>query len=119
MTTTSVDVVALYEALDRKRKNTGAKWREIARELEISPSTFTRLGQGHGPDTNTFLTLLRWLEEPAESFVSGKKGPPPEPEPLTAITSLLRASKKLRPEQAAALSNILEAAYASIVDEER
>ncbi len=111
-------MVGLYAALDRKRRKTNSKWREIARELEISPSTFTRMGQGNGPDTGTFLTLIRWLGEPAEAFVSGEPKAAPDEEPLTAITSLLRASKKLRPDQAAALTNILEAAYESIVKDE-
>jgi DNA-binding Lrp family transcriptional regulator len=44
MPETTVDVEALYAALDNKRKAHGTSWREIARQLGVSPSTCARHG---------------------------------------------------------------------------
>jgi len=114
---TTVDVPALYRVLDQRRRQRGLTWRLLAKEIDVSPSTFTRMAQGHRPDVDTFLTFLRWLNLPAESVARGQveEGPADEIEPLTAITSFLRASRKVTPEEAEALTNIIEAAFKSIV----
>jgi transcriptional regulator with XRE-family HTH domain len=114
---TTINVDALYGALEAKRRSVPMKsWRELARELEITPSTFTRLAQGHRPDVDTFATLLRWLEMPAQAFMT----PPPanadpEPDALLAITSHLRARRDMDPAQREALENVITAAYHSII----
>ena len=42
MPETTVDVEALYAALDNKRKAQGASWREHARQHDLSPATLSR-----------------------------------------------------------------------------
>jgi transcriptional regulator with XRE-family HTH domain len=114
-----VDVEALYSALDAKRRRQGVSWREIANELDISASTFTRMAQGQRPDIDTFTTLLAWLEMPAEKYarpaggVSVSRGTTDKP--LVEITTLLRSS--LKRSEADALNDIITAAYKSIVRE--
>src|SRR5262249_34229409 len=76
MPETTVDVGALYAALDNKRRARGTSWPDIARELDVSPSTFSRMAQGRRPDVDTFATLLRWLGMPAESFMRGTTATP-------------------------------------------
>ena len=120
MPVTTIDVSALHASLDRKRRSEGKAWREVAKTLEISPSTFTRLAQGHRPDVDTFVTLLRWLDAPAQEFaqpeapVEGRV----DEEPMVAIASFLRSSRKVTKGEAAALQNIIEAAYQSIVKDQ-
>lgn len=115
----TIDVGALYAALLRKRDVAGQSWRDVAAELSISPSTFTRMAQGARPDIDTFATLLRWLNMPAAAYMRSDDPAttvrPDEPEPLVAIASLLRSSKSVNEQQAAALENIIGAAYKSIV----
>src|SRR5690349_18280068 len=89
VTETTVDVVALYAALDQKRQMEGLSWRELAAALGLSPSTFTRMGQGHRPDVDTFATLLRWLGMPAEAFMRPSNPSEAEPEPLAMISAYL------------------------------
>jgi transcriptional regulator with XRE-family HTH domain len=36
-------------------------WRELARELDLSASTLTRLGQGKRPDADALMTIFVWL----------------------------------------------------------
>ncbi|HEX2033978.1 MAG TPA: hypothetical protein VHS99_07325 [Chloroflexota bacterium] len=111
MPETTVDVAALYAALDQKRQAASLSWREVAAQLGLSPSTFTRMAQGHRPDVDTFATLLHWLGMPAEPFMRSSSAPRAEPEPLAMISSYLRAAKNLRPEDAEALEDIIQAAY--------
>lgn len=121
MPQTTIDVAALYAALLRKRDAGGQSWRDVAAELDISPSTFTRMAQGARPDIDTFATLLRWLKMPAIAYMRGDDGPlhseEEEAEPLVAIATLLRSSRSVNTEQADALENIIGAAYKSIVKE--
>jgi transcriptional regulator with XRE-family HTH domain len=114
---TIVDVEALYAALDSKRKAHERSWREIARELEISPSTFSRMAQGRRPDVDTFATLLRWLGMPAESFMRStrKESGAPEEEPVAMVSSYLRSARNIEPEDAEALEEIFRAAYKRLV----
>jgi transcriptional regulator with XRE-family HTH domain len=119
---TTIDVGALYAALRSKRDAAGQSWRDVAAELDISPSTFTRMAQGARPDIDTFATLLRWLNMPATAYMTGEAdraadAGEQEAEPLVAIASLLRSSRSVNPEQADALENIISAAYKSIVKE--
>jgi len=111
---TTVDVAALYAALDQKRQAAGISWRELAARLGLSASTFTRMAQGHRPDVDAFATLLHWLGMPAESFMRSTSAPP-TPEPLAMISSYLRAARTLRPEDAEALEDIIQAAYRRLV----
>jgi transcriptional regulator with XRE-family HTH domain len=117
MPETTVDVEALYAALDSKRKAQETSWRELARDLEISPSTFSRMAQGRRPDVDTFATLLRWLGMPAESFMRStrKERGTAEEEPVAMVSSYLRSARNIEAEDAEALEEIFRAAYKRLV----
>jgi transcriptional regulator with XRE-family HTH domain len=117
MPDTTVDVEALYAALDSKRKANETSWREVARELEISPSTFSRMAQGRRPDVDTFATLLRWLGMPAESFIRSTRTESgvAEQEPVAMVSAYLRSARNIEPEDAEALEEIFRAAYKRLV----
>ena len=118
MPETTVDVEALYAALDNKRKSRGTSWREIARELDVSPSTFSRMAQGRRPDVDTFATLLRWLGMPAEAFMRGTTTEAAvSEEPVAMVSSYLRSARNVSPEDAEALEDIFRAAYNRLVRE--
>ncbi len=118
MAATNLDVGALYGALDRQRISRNLTWRDMARSLDLSPSTFTRMAQGSRPDADALLTLVGWLGVPAETFATeGSQAASTEAEPVSSITSYLRASAKVSSEEAEALSNIIAAAYTAIVKE--
>jgi transcriptional regulator with XRE-family HTH domain len=117
MPETTVDVDALYAALDNKRKAHGTSWREVARQLDVSPSTFSRMAQGRRPDVDTFATLLRWLGMPAESFMRGTPATAGAEEPVAMVSSYLRSARNVKPEDAEALEDIFRAAYNRLVRE--
>jgi transcriptional regulator with XRE-family HTH domain len=113
----TIDLGALYSALDSKRKGEGLSWRELARRLEASPSVFTRLAQGRRPELETYLAMVGWLGARAEDFVEGDKPSQAEAqETVAAISTYLRADRALKPESAEAIETIVRAAYAQMVD---
>jgi transcriptional regulator with XRE-family HTH domain len=115
-----VDVEALHGALDAKRQAQGLSWRDLASELDLSASTFTRMAQGQRPDIDAFATLLAWLNMPAERYtrsVGAVSAGQVKDQPLVEITTLLGSSSAIKRSEAEALNNIITAAYKSIVKE--
>lgn len=112
-----IDVEALYSALESKKSDQDRSWRDIARELEIDHTTFTRMSKGQTPDAATVVTLTGWLGVPLERFVSGE---PMEAdsreETLAAIRTYLRADRALKPESSQAIESVLRAAYDQLAE---
>jgi transcriptional regulator with XRE-family HTH domain len=107
-----IDVEALYSALDSERRSKDLSWRQMAKEIQVSPSLLSRLGNGLRPDVDSFATLVRWLGMPAEQFMVEEEGEPrnrAEPELVTQIGPLLRARQDLTPEDVSYLEEIIEA----------
>jgi transcriptional regulator with XRE-family HTH domain len=93
-------------------------WRELARELEISSSVFTRLAQGRQPDLETYLLMTEWLGVSADSFRGGPRPSEAESEDtVEKIASYLHADKALKPESAQAITRIVQAAYQEMANE--
>jgi transcriptional regulator with XRE-family HTH domain len=116
MPETTINVGALYAALDTKRRSQESSWREVARELDVSPSTFSRMAHGRRPDVDTFATLLRWLNVDAEVFMTGGEHPDEEePSPVVMVSTYLRSAKNVTDAEAEALEDIFEAAYNRLV----
>jgi transcriptional regulator with XRE-family HTH domain len=111
MPETTVNVEALYAALDAKRDKQGLSWRELARHLAISPSTLTRMAQGRRPDVDAFATLLRWLGMPADAFMRPAAKSKEGASTVAMISSYLRADRTIEAKDAEALEDIIKAAY--------
>lgn len=103
----TLNVAALYSALDSKREAEEKSWREVAREVLVNHSVFTRLSQGHKPDVDTFLTLTGWLEIAPERFVDGPGAAPPSEETVEVIARYLRADRSLKPKVRRAFEDLL------------
>lgn len=111
MPETTVDITALYAAIDRKRQAKKLSWRALAAALDITPSTFTRMAQGLKPDVDTFATLIRWLGMPQEKFLRPVREEAEDADPVAMISSYLRGSKNINHQQAEALEDIMGAAF--------
>lgn len=112
MTRTKIDVQGLYAALDAERTARGLSWRQLAKEIGVSPSLLSRLSNDQRPDANGFATLVRWLNMPAEEFmvdVEGDRGTQPEPDLLTQLAPLLRARQDLDQRDIAYLEEVIRA----------
>jgi transcriptional regulator with XRE-family HTH domain len=104
----------LYAALDEQRRSRDMSWRAVARELDISPSTMTRLSNGLRPDADTFAAMVAWLRMPADSYITRDDEPGEqqrEPDVLVEVQALLRSRKDLDEDQREMLAEVLRAAY--------
>jgi transcriptional regulator with XRE-family HTH domain len=115
MSEAHLDVDALYAALDAQRKSKELSWRQLAKEVNISPSTLTRMAQGKRPDVDSFAALVQWIGVPADEFLRTEGGKPgKKAEPLAMISTYLRANKDLDKKSIEALEDIIRAAYRSL-----
>ena len=119
----SVDVAAFYAALDRKRQDEGLSWRALGRALGVPASTFTRLARGGGPDVDAFAVLLHWLGMPVAAFLVPPPADAPAEEPplapVDAIGFQLRSDRRLTPDAAGAIEQVVRVAYQALRDERR
>lgn len=115
MARTRIDPKALYVALEHERRARNvSSWRALANELEIPPSTFTRIANGQVPNAHAFATLVKWLgvEHSQDFLVSDEPNdaPAPEPDLLTELAPLLRARSDLSEQDVEYLEDLIGAA---------
>ncbi len=112
-----IDTTALYSALLAKKEEDGLSWRAVATQLGIASSIFTRLYKGSRPDMDTVVTLTGWLGVPVERFLSGQAAERDERrETMVAISTHLRADRRLTPEGADAIAAVVKAAYDQLAE---
>lgn len=111
MPRSKLDTDALYAALDAKREGRGLSWRQLSKEVGVSPSTMTRLANGQRPDVDAFAALVNWLGQSADTFlVSEDDGPREEPDLVAQLAPLLRARSDLDEEDAKYLEDLIKVA---------
>ena len=91
----AVDVKSLHAALDHAREEKGLSWRQLAKELDVSASTLSRMVNGLKPDVSAFATMTTWLRMPADSFFRVSASTDEEPELVVQLAPLLRARRDL------------------------
>ena len=97
MARTTINTAALYAALDAARTERRLSWRSLAKEIGVSPSLLSRIGNGLKPDTDGFATIVGWLRMPAEQFFEGPgaSAAGDAPDLMVQLAPLLRARKDL------------------------
>lgn len=111
MARTKIDVGALHAALEGERIVRSLSWRQLAKEIEVSPSLLSRLGNGYKPDADGFATLIHFLHMPAEAFMisTDSAEPSKEPELVSQLAPLLRARSDLEPADITYLEEVIAA----------
>lgn len=112
MPKTRINVAGLYAALDAERQARGCSWRKLAKDIGVSPSLLSRLGNGYRPDADGFATLVTWLGVPGETFMTSEQDAPRphrEPELTTQLAPLLRARSDLDADDVRYLEEIIRA----------
>ncbi len=104
------DFQGFYRALDATRESRGLNWKQVAAEASVSPSTLTRMAQDRRPDADGLASLSAWAALNPADFVAYKSKSAAEP--LAEISRILRSDPKLQRDDAAALEDIVRAAYA-------
>ena len=108
MTKTKIDVPGLYGALNAARDGRQLSWRQLAKEIDVSPSLLSRLANGYRPDADGFATLVRWLRVPAEQFMTGDQDVGADPDLAVQLAPLLRARSDLTPEDVTYLEEVIQ-----------
>lgn len=109
MAKTKVDVRSLLGSLDQARQSKGLSWRQLAGEAGVTPSLLSRLRNGYKPDTDGFMTLVRWLGIPAERFLAEDGEQISGPELTSELVPLLRESKDLDEADIEMLQEVIQA----------
>jgi transcriptional regulator with XRE-family HTH domain len=104
-----LDTEALYAALDAQRQGRDLSWRQLAKEVGVSPSTMTRLAQGQRPDVDAFAALVQWLGQPADTFLlSGSMVPLEDPDLVAQIAPVLRGRRDIDEADARYLEELIK-----------
>ncbi len=109
MAKTKIDAIGLQDALDQARIARGLSWRQLAAECGVTPSLLSRLRNGYKPDAEGFMTLVRWLRMPAETFLIERGGAGAQPELAAELAPLLRARADLDEADVAMLQEVIRA----------
>jgi transcriptional regulator with XRE-family HTH domain len=104
------DADSFYAALDAQRASKGLTWKQVAQAAGVSASTLTRMSRGKRPDVDSLAALSSWSGLTVDDFVVNA-GSVRKVSPMAAITAHLRSDPHLAPESAAALADIMKAAY--------
>jgi transcriptional regulator with XRE-family HTH domain len=63
------DFQRFYQAVNAKREERAASWRQVAREIGIGKSTLARMSQNKRPDADGLAALSFWAELNPADFV--------------------------------------------------
>ena len=66
------DFEKFYQAVNAKRMQRAASWRQVAREIGIGKSTLARMAQNKRPDADGLAALAFWAELNPADFVSAE-----------------------------------------------
>ena len=105
------DFVAFYKALNATVAARDSNWRAVSEQTGVSQSTLSRMSKGRKPDAASLTALSAWSGINPVDFTSAAKN---DPEPVAAVSRLLRADPNLDSDGADALEAILKTAYDSL-----
>jgi len=69
------DFQRFYQAVNAKRTQRAASWRQVAREIGIGKSTLARMAQNKRPDADGLAALSFWAEVNPADFVFVEQQP--------------------------------------------
>lgn len=69
------DFQKFYQAVNAKRTQRAASWRQVAREIGIGKSTLARMAQNKRPDADGLAALSFWAEVNPADFVFVEHSP--------------------------------------------
>jgi transcriptional regulator with XRE-family HTH domain len=107
------DFEGFVRALNATRESRNLNWKDVAKEASVGASTLARMAQNRRPDADGLAALAAWSGLNPGDFVlyqAKSRGL----EPLAEISRVLRSDPQLRSEDAAALEDIVRAAYSRL-----
>ena len=80
-----------YQAVNAKREERAASWRQVAREIGIGKSTLARMAQNKRPDADGLAALSFWAALNPADFVCVEHTPMSAPDCSTTAGSAMTA----------------------------
>jgi hypothetical protein len=80
-----------YQAVNAKREERAASWRQVAREIGIGKSTLARMAQNKRPDADGLAALSFWAELNPADFVSVEQTPASATIDCSAVANAMTA----------------------------
>ncbi len=111
MTTTQqpkFDFRAFYRTLKATVASRNTNWKAVSEQTQISQSTLSRMSTGHQPHAASLTVLSAWAGINPTDFTNVTQN---EPEPMAAVSRLLRADPALDDNAADTLEAIIQTAY--------
>jgi transcriptional regulator with XRE-family HTH domain len=96
--------------MDAARTQARLSWRQLAKELDVSASTISRMAQGLRPDVSAFAAMTTWLRMPAETFYVNVEKSDEDPDLVASLGPLLRARSDLTEKDVSYLEDVIAAA---------
>lgn len=96
----------LGKRVSRHRGSMGI--RAAAREIEISPTTLSRVEHGHVPDLNTLQKICDWMGENPADFIGGGVEQSQQQKPMAQIA--FKKKSAVSPKTSRSLANLIELA---------
>jgi transcriptional regulator with XRE-family HTH domain len=93
-------------------KRGGRGVRAAALEADVTPSTFSRVENGHMPDLKTFAKLCKWLKRDPREFLGIETAPSPN-RPRDVVH--FKKKKTVQVETAKALAELILAAQRAVL----
>jgi len=82
--------------------------RAAAREIEISPTTLSRIEHGHVPDLKTLQKICDWMSEDPADFIGGGAQPVEQDKPAAQIA--FKKKSAVSPATSKSLAKLIELA---------
>lgn len=82
------DFEKFYQAVNAKREQRAASWRQVAREIGVGKSTLARMSQNKRPDADGLAALSFWAQINPADFVYV------DPSPVQASAAAFRTDSQ-------------------------
>ena len=103
----------------RKRRGTRGV-REVAKEIGISPATYSRTERGNQPDLNTFTNVCKWLGvDPKELLGMDPSASRESTATAPVISAHFRASRITNDQLVTSLAELIVAAQSMMTEDSR
>jgi transcriptional regulator with XRE-family HTH domain len=107
---------AFMTALDLQRQARQLTWRQVALEIKISQSTFTRMAAGFSPDVGNLVAIAAWGGLRLDDYIRHPDGTPaPSSPPVSELIARLGADPALGERDRTILSRVVAALYAAMI----
>lgn len=107
-----LDLKAIYASVNIRRQQLELSWEEVAAQIGVPVDDLRSLGTDDAnPPVSVPFSAVKWCGLEIDGYLVEELPSDLDPERREKIASFLRADRELKPEDAAAIEEILHAAH--------